>query len=149
MKIKQIEYKKLFNLGDFKNETLGLVADLEEGEKPEKSMYALYLKIDLMHKKFKEISDLKEKLLSLEGNNDYFFDSIKDLAKQLENYAKGRLELETKLKGAESKDHQKQLKNNIKSYKKRIIETTKKLKDLNIQIKDIKEKLAKLEGEFR
>lgn len=41
MQIKKVSYSALVNLGDYQNERIGMVADLEEGDSPEQVIEAL------------------------------------------------------------------------------------------------------------
>jgi hypothetical protein len=74
MKIQSISYKRLYNLGDFNNETLDVTASIEDGEDAAKTAIELRLFVvsqigvqDRIHEWEKRQIQLKQEIELLEG----------------------------------------------------------------------------------
>ena len=76
VRVVEIEYRKLFNLGNYENQAISLRASLDEGEDLEEAFKRLYVEVHKLHnrsfqlKRLEEIDDeieaLKEKVKVLE-----------------------------------------------------------------------------------
>lgn len=64
MKIKELEYSRLFNLENYENERIGLVADLDETEDLDENFRTLKAKVFHLHEEGKLIEDSKKAVKS-------------------------------------------------------------------------------------
>ena len=76
MKIKSVRYERLFNVGEYQNETIGFIADVEEKEKPEIALSKLYQMVTDANKSINKLREIANKLYSLQRDDGYYCSSI-------------------------------------------------------------------------
>lgn len=76
MKIKSVRYERLFNVGEYQNETIGFIADIEENEKPQSALAKLYDMVTTANKKINKLLVIANKLYALEREDSCYCSTI-------------------------------------------------------------------------
>jgi len=133
MKIKSVEYKRLFSLPDYNNETIGIVADVNT-EKPEEAIAKLY---DVVIKTNKTISKLRKIAVELHhlDSEEYYCNSLPGVEREISRLESRIKEHENKIKNVDVVDELErlQLSKHIDNLNQEL--TDKKIEYDNLQLK--------------
>ena len=126
MKVKEVVYSRLFNIGDYSNERIGFKAEIEDGENPEQVIGQLMERVLVIEE---SLALYRELLRKRENYERCVESSERDLERAYEKLAK--LEAE-RIKLDEEKDERARC---------RLISIEDEIKDTLERIKTIKESL--------
>ena len=132
MKIKSVEYRRLFNVPEYQNETIGLVADIDS-EKPEKAIAKLY---DIVVKTNRTVTKLREigsQLAIINSVDTYYVGSINYIERGIGRYEHEIDREESKLKNVTDELARSGIKGHIKSLKSELSEEINELENLKIK----------------
>lgn len=131
MKIKQVEYKRLFNIGDYQNETIGFVADIVHDEEKKAIAQLNCLALDI-HSAIAKLKKLNKKIEIIYSTGRYGLpcESIMYKEKQIRNYKDYLIKQEDKVKNSTDEMEKLQAKKLLENYKLDIEKETKELKEL-------------------
>ncbi|HEC93356.1 MAG TPA: hypothetical protein ENI51_10250 [Candidatus Atribacteria bacterium] len=151
MKITQVEYKRLFNLGNYENETIGFIAEIPSGEEKKAIAKLCGLVFDL-HNAIAKLKKLKEKIDIIyytEGQEGYYgtpTDSILYKANRIREYKEYIKEEKERIKEAKGELEKLQAEKQLEQYKIRLKKTEKELqetKELGEKLRDIYQRSMK------
>lgn len=124
MKIKSVRYERLFNVGEYQNETIGFIADVDAKEKPETALGKLYDMVTTANKSCNRLREIAYRLHCLQREDGYYCSSIYYSKREIE-----RLEQKIKELKDTSGDNLELLQNYFDRLKKEKVELERKLKD--------------------
>ena len=150
MKIKTVEYSRLFSIPDYQNEKISFVADLEEGENPAEVLLKLYNMAQNYHtffsafrKLISEMNSIQKDILRYNNYIDEYTEELIELEKEKEEWDKkieawkrGEIELEeTVIRRGVCE---------IKSLKDRIDERKRSIEHYKDAIKNLKARMQQV-----
>ena len=156
MKIREIEYSRLFNLENYNNERITLRAEVPELEDPNKVMGELFFKVLQIENKFNQyrqaekminrhISSLESYRRDLEWETEHLGKIIADIEKELERSREVEDELETE----EIACSISYLKKQEKAARERISELQKKISNAEKAIQKLTELKKRIADEIK
>lgn len=86
MKIKTVEYRKLFNVGNFQNHAIGLNAEIKDGENANKALLQLADKVEALNTKIKNLRTNEEKVDQLQESIRSCTDDISQYERDIESF---------------------------------------------------------------
>ena len=134
MKIKSVEYRRLFNIPEYQNETIGLVADVDS-EKPEEAIAKLY---DIVVKTNRTVTKLRElggQLAIINSIDTFYVGSINYREREIIKYQHEIDVQKTKLKNTTDKAGRLDVKKHIRFLESELSEETNELQNLEIKKK--------------
>lgn len=134
MKIRSVEYRRLFNIPEYQNETIGIVADVDS-EKPEEAIAKLY---DIVLKTKRTVTKLRElgsQLAIINSVDTYYVGSINHREREVAKYQHEIDVQETILKNTTEKAARLDVKEHIKLLKSELSEEKNELENLKIKEK--------------
>lgn len=87
MRITSINYSRVFSLGNYENEKIGVEVELSSQDDPQKSLDEAKKFVDLSSKNFK--SKLDSAKMILRNPDDYLVKEVRDAKEFLRRYAPG------------------------------------------------------------
>ena len=126
MRVKEVVYSRLFNIGDYSNERIGFKVEVEEGESPEEVVTKLAEKVIILEQNLALYRELQGQVGNLKRKVDYRSEDLEELYKRL-----AELEIE-RAKIDEAKDEKERC---------RIISIEEEIKDVLDRIENKKEEL--------
>ena len=155
MKIKVVEYSRLFSFGNYQNERIGFQAELDDPLENERQVIGkLYMLALKLNETFQNHRNLLNKIDCIQTSIEHYRERIKDyeryiaeLLKDLE-FEKERYEKEGKparilcqIQSVEERIQE--YKRKIAEEKQRILELEKEFEEKTQQLKEIEEKIRK------
>jgi len=133
MKIKSVRYERLFNVGDYQNETIGFIADVDEKENPNTAIAKLYDMVTKINRAMNELRRIAGRLQTLE-NEEYYCGSLFYTEREIER-TKRQLEDAIKESPDAKKDtpewrHIKRLKEELDEHRREFKRKEKEAKEL-------------------
>ena len=145
MKIKNVEYKRLFSLPEYNNETIGLVADVES-EKPEEAIAKLYDIVIGTNKTIRKLRELSIELYRL--NEDGCFDSIPGVSREIERCKKNIRNKKEDLENAEDELRKLELQRDIEMHMESLSESEAKYQSLLAKEKRLSKHYDLIKSDF-
>jgi len=134
MKIKQVEYRRLFNIPEYQNETIGLVADVDS-EKPEEAIAKLYDIVVKTNRTVTKLRELGSQLGIINSVDTYYVGSINYREREIIKYQHEINVQKTKLKNTIADPGRLDITKHIKLLESELSEETNELENLKIKKK--------------
>ena len=157
MRIKEVEYSRLFSFGNYQNERIGFKAEIDENENPDAALGQLFLRVLNLNKVFQRHREILENIERTREQIKTYKDDIKLHERYLANYLKEREELkEEEAKGEKStrlicriEDVETSIlreKREIANYQQKIVEAEREILKLTSELETLEEKIRR--GDF-
>ena len=147
MKIKQVEYRRLFNIPEYQNETIGLVADVDS-EKPEEAIAKLYDIVVKTNRTVTKLRELGSQLAIINSPDTYYVGSINYMERSVAKYVKRINEQEARLKKSTDKLMRHDFEKEIESLKSDLSSELNELENLKIKEKRLTEHYQYIKTNF-
>jgi len=128
MPVKEVSYQRLFTIGNYNNEKIGLIATIPEGENPDKVIGQLCLKVFSLEEVLNTYRDMVTEVWhckeQIQRHGDLVDNTESQIAKmkvdlaELDKALKEQREIDERLRHACSRQSYKSLKQSLENYKK-------------------------------
>lgn len=157
MNIKQIEYKKLFNLSNYEHKEIGIVADIRHSfqETPEKAIAQLVETTETMHKAIQILQKMNAKIDRYyaswddPGRCSLPYESICHKEERIEEVKRQIKKLQEKVKTKIDGEENQFYKKHLIEYKDQLKKDQEELKETQKQAKRLLSQYRKLKSAFK